>query len=92
MARSGGGRAAVAAGFIGGLLAGLVVWSYQMQRCRRDLFSKSPVKRFAALGYIGGHPGVETHQLLVEYLRWESNQLLRKRAEKLLHRMQRLLV
>ena len=92
MRRHAGRRGVAAAGFLGGLLAGLVVWSMQMNRCRRDLFSRSPVKRFAALGYLGGHPGVETAQLLGEYVRWESKPLLRKRAEKLLHRMHKHLV
>ena len=85
-------KTALAAAFVGGVLAGLVVWSVQMTRCRRDLFSRSPIKRYAALGYLGGHPGVETAQLLGEYVRWESTPLLRKRAEKLLQRMQRRLV
>lgn len=90
----GRGRAGgtLAAGFLGGVVAGLVVWSMQMRRCRRDLFSRSPIKRFAALGYLGGHPGVETAQLLSEYVRWENKPLLRKRGERLLQRMQQRLV
>ena len=89
---SGGGRNVAPAGFVGGILAGLVVWSLQMSRCRRDLFSRSPIKRFAALGYLGGNPGVETARLLTEYVRWETKPLLRKRAQKLLHRVQKHLV
>lgn len=76
------------AGFVGGLVAGLVVWSFQMKRSRRDLFSGNPIRRFAALGYLGGHPGVETAQLLVEYLRWETKPILRRRAQRLLRRME----
>lgn len=82
----------VAAGFLGGVLAGLVIWSMQMKRSRRDLFSRNALKRFAALGYLGGHPGVETAQLLTEYLRWESKPVLRQRAERLLQRMKGRLV
>ena len=81
-----------AAGFLGGVLAGLVIWSLQMKRSRRDLFSANPLKRYAALGYLGGHPGVETAQLLSEYLRWESKPELRQRAERLLQRMKGRLV
>lgn len=81
-----------AAGFIGGVLAGLVIWSIQMKRFRRDLFSRNALKRYAALGYLGGHPGVETAQLLSEYLRWESKPVLRRRAERLLQRMKGRLV
>ncbi len=82
----------VAAGFVGGVVAGLLVWSMQMNRSRRDLFSRNPIKRFAALGYLGGHPGIETVRLLTEYVRWEAQPLLRKRAQKLLHRVQEHLV
>ena len=82
----------VAAGFLGGALAGLVIWSMQMKRSRRDLFSRNALKRYAALGYLGGHPGVETAQLLTEYLRWESKPVLRQKAERLLQRMKGRLV
>jgi hypothetical protein len=77
----------VTAGFLGGLIIGLLVWSTQMQRCRRDLFSRSPVRRLAALGYIGGRPSVETARLLTEYVSWERRPALRRRAERLLRRM-----
>lgn len=79
---------AVTAGFLGGLIIGLLVWSTQMQRCRRDLFSRSPVRRLAALGYLGGRPSVETARLLTEYVSWERRPTLRRRAERLLRRMQ----
>jgi hypothetical protein len=79
---------AVTAGFLGGLIIGLLVWSTQIRRCRRDLFSKSPVRRLAALGYIGGRPGVDAARLLTEYVSWERRPILRRRAERLLRRMQ----
>ena len=82
----------LSAAFIGGVVAGLIVWSMQMSRSRRDLFSASAIRRLAALGYLGGHPGVETAQILTEYMRWEKTPSLRKRAERLLGRMQRYLV
>jgi hypothetical protein len=78
----------VTAGFVGGLIAGVVIWSLQMKRSRRDLFSTNALKRFAALGYLGGHPSVETAQLLTEYLRWESKPVLRRKAQRLLQRME----
>ena len=74
-------------GFVGGLFAGLIVWGAQMQRSRRDLFSRSPVRRLAALGFLGGQPGAETARLLVDYVRWESRPALRKRGQLLLRRM-----
>ncbi len=82
----------VAAGFLGGVVAGLVIWSVQMRSSRRELFSSSPMKRLAALGYLGSQPGLETARLLTEYSRWEKHPLLRKRAERLLKRMQPRLV
>ena len=78
----------VTAGFVGGMIAGVVIWSLQMKRSRRDLFSTNALKRFAALGYLGGHPSVETAQLLTEYLRWESKPVLRRKAQRLLQRME----
>ena len=81
------------AGFLGGVVAGLVVWSLQMQRSRRDLFSSNPVKRMAALGYLGGQPDgdgaahLETVHLLNEYVVWEKLPILRRRGQRLLQRM-----
>jgi len=79
---------AVTAGFLGGLIIGLVVWSTQIRRCRRDLFSRRPLRRLAALGYLGGRPSVDTARLLAEYLSWERRPVLRRRAERMLRRMQ----
>jgi len=78
----------VTAGLVGGMLAGLVLWSIQMQRSRRDLFSARPLRRLAALGYLGGQGGAETVRLLGEYIRWETNPALRRRAERLVTRLQ----
>lgn len=79
---------AVTAGFLGGLVLGAVVWSTQMRRSRRDLFSRSPVKRLAALGYLGGRPGLDTARILTDYVGWERHPLLRRRGERVLRRMQ----
>lgn len=80
---------ALSAAFVGGIVAGLVIWSVQMRRCRRDLFSPKPLRRLAALGYLAGQPGVESAQILTEYVAWEQQATLRKRAQRLLSRMQR---
>jgi hypothetical protein len=76
-----------AAGFIGGLAVGLVVWSSQVQRSRRELFSRSPVRRYAALGFLAGRPGVETARLLRDYVNWETRPALRRRGQHLLRRL-----
>jgi hypothetical protein len=75
-------------GFLGGLAAGFILWGAQLQRSRRDLFSRSPVRRLAALGYLGGQPGVETARLLQDYVKWEARPALRRRAQHLLRRME----
>ena len=77
----------VAAGFLGGLAAGMVVWGTQVHRSRRELFNPSPIRRLAALGFLAGRPGVETTRLLGDYVNWETRPVLRRRAESLLRRM-----
>ncbi len=42
--------ALMALGFLGGVAIGVVVWSRQQHRHRRDLFSRHPLRRLAALG------------------------------------------
>lgn len=83
---------ALASGFLAGVLLGAVVWSVQIQRSRRDLFSKQPMKRLAALGYLSGQPGLDTARILTDYVGWERHPGLRRRAERLLRRMQTNLV
>ena len=77
-----------AAGFVGGLAVGLVVWSTQVQRSRRELFSRSPMRRYAALGFLAGRPGAETARLLRDYVNWETRPVLRRRGRLLLRRME----
>lgn len=82
-------RVAIAVGFLGGVVAGAIVWSAQIHRSRRELFSRRPWRRLAALGYLAGRPGLDTVGLLTDYVRWEQHGPLRKRGERLLKRMQR---
>jgi hypothetical protein len=77
-----------AAGFVGGVAAGLLVWSTQVERSRRELFNRSPLRRFAALGFLAGQPGLESARLLADYVRWESRPALRRRGQLLLRRME----
>jgi hypothetical protein len=79
-------------GFVGGIAVGLVLWSLQMKRSRKELFSPSPMKRLAAMGYLGGVASLENVQLLTEYCRWEPNPMLQKRASRLLKAMKARLV
>ena len=79
--------ALVAAATVGGAILGMVVWGAQIERSKRDLFSRSRVRRMAALGYLSGRPSLDTARLLDEYIRWEKQPVLRRRGERMLRRM-----
>ena len=64
----------------------------QMSRHRRELFSRHPLRRLAALGYLARTPAsVDTVLLLRDFIAWEPRPLLRRRATAVLGRMERLL-
>ena len=77
--------------FVGGFAFGVFVWDGQMRHSRRDLFSRSPARRMAALGYLGGQPSVETARLLRDYVAWERRPTLRRSGQRALRRMEHLL-
>jgi hypothetical protein len=81
-------RIALGLGFLGGMVVGVVAWSAQIERSRRDLFAASAVRRMAALGSLSGRPGAQTARLLAEYVEWEPRPALRRRGERMLARMQ----
>ncbi len=86
-------RATVFAG--GALMGGMLGWLLaqgHIGRHREDLFSPRPLRRLAALGYLAGRPGVETIRLLRDYLAWESEPMLRRRAEGMVRRIEANLV
>jgi len=74
-----------------GVAVGALGWSVQLLQHRRSLFHPSPRKRLAALGYLRAHPSVDSARLLRDYLAWESHPLLRRRAQRVLRRTERLL-
>jgi hypothetical protein len=76
------------AGFAGGLLAGLIVWSQQTRRYRRDLFSRRKLRRLAALGYLRGQHTPDNVRLLRDYVNWETHAKLRRRGLRILRRME----
>ena len=78
----------VAAGFVVGAVAGVIVWSRQQHVDRRALFSGNPLRRLAALGYLRARPSVENARLLADYVKWESRPMLRRRGQALLRWIQ----
>jgi hypothetical protein len=76
------------AGFAGGLLMGLIVWSQQTRRYRRDLFSRRKLRRLAALGYLRGQHTPDNVRLLRDYVNWETHAKLRRRGLRILRRME----
>jgi hypothetical protein len=71
-------------GFLGGLLVGAALYSQQAHQHAGALFSRSPVRRYLALGYLRGQPSVDTVRLLSDYLDWEKSTRLRRRAQEVL--------
>ena len=68
---------------------GVLLVRDQISRSRRDLFSPHPLRRLAALEYLGTHaPSVDTILLLRDFLHWEPRPLLRKRAAAVLARLE----
>ena len=82
------GRRAAGAGFVMGVMAGLLVWGGWIHRSRRHLFGRNPVKRLAALGYVEGKPSIEGARLLRDYVAWEKRPALRRRGERALRKME----
>ena len=78
----------VAVGFLGGVAAGSLVWTHLQRQYRRNLFSKSPLRRVAALGYLRARPTVNTAQILREYVAWEPRAILRQRGAQMLKRIE----
>jgi hypothetical protein len=84
-------RQLAALGFIAGAACGALTWTRVQRQYRRDLFSPHPLRRFAALGYLGGRPTVNTARLLREYVAWENSPLLRRRGVSLMRRLEKTL-
>jgi hypothetical protein len=73
-----------AGGFLAGLALGAAAWSWLLATNRSGLFSKHPMRRFAAVGYLRARPSVDTARLLRDYIRWEPQPFLRRRAREVL--------
>ncbi len=68
---------------------GTLVVRDQISRHQRELFSPYPLRRLAALGYLGSRPAtVDTVLLLRDFIAREPRPLLRRRASAVLARME----
>jgi hypothetical protein len=81
----------VGIGFLGGVLTGLIVWSGQTHRARRELFSKRRLRRLAALGYLRGQRSIANVHVLRDYVAWEQHPGLRRRGHLILRQMEQAL-
>jgi len=71
---------------------GVLVVHDQIARHRRELFSSRPLRRMAALSYLAGREAtVEAVQLLRDFVAWEPKPMIRRRALRILNRMERTL-
>jgi len=73
-----------ASGLVAGAMAGWLLAQRRLSIHQRDLFSPRPLRRLAALGFLAGQTSVETIRLLRDYLAWERQPALRRRAEAIL--------
>lgn len=67
-------------GFVAGVACGALAWSHLQRQYRRDLFSRHPLRRFAALSYLRTRPSMGTLRLLRDYIAWERTPALRERG------------
>lgn len=79
------------AGFAAGVVAGALVWRRQQVAASDQLFAASPVRRAAAIGWLARQPTVENARVLRDYIRWERRPTLRRRGERALARILRVL-
>ncbi len=81
--------------YAGGLVVGAAMgWTLAQRRFsthREALFSPRPLRRLAALGFLAGKGDVETVRLLRDYLAWERQPMLRRRAATIVRRIEQTL-
>ena len=75
-------------GFVAGVACGALAWSHLQRQYRRDLFSRHPLRRFAALSYLRTRPSLGTLRLLREYIAWERTPALRERGVTLMRNIE----
>jgi hypothetical protein len=73
---------------VAGFAAGFAWWSGAQREHQRALYHPRPMRRLAALGFLSGRPTAGSVMTLREYLSWEKNPVLRRRARRLLARFE----
>lgn len=82
-------RPAFVLGLLLGAVGGYAWWTREQSRHRQALYSPKPMRRLAALGWLSGQEGsADAVLLLREYLEWEQNPVLQRRARRLLARFE----
>lgn len=71
-----------------GAVLGWVAAGSRERRHRERLFSASPLRRMAALGWLERQASPSTLHLLRDYLAWERHPMLRRRASRLARRFE----
>ncbi len=75
-----------------GAVAALATLAFrdQVQRHRKELFSRTPFRRLAALRHMAGEPAtIDAITVLRDFVAWEPRRLLRSQAAGVLARMER---
>jgi len=78
----------LAAAMMVGIALGWGVARQHFRRHQRDLFSASPLRRFAALGFLEDAATPDAIPLLRDYVAWEPHGVLRRRAVGLMRRLE----
>jgi hypothetical protein len=71
-----------------GFICGWYLAGRHVERHKTDLFSANRYRRLVALSYLAGQERVETMHLLRDYVAWEPTAALRRRAQRLVRRME----
>lgn len=71
-----------------GVVLGWYFAARHLEQHRTDLFSANRFRRLAALSYLAGQERVETVRLLRDYIAWEPSAALRKRAQRVMTRLE----
>jgi hypothetical protein len=83
-----GRGALLVVGALAGIVVGWRVAQRRLDRHRADLFSPVARRRADALAYLAGERSIEAARLLRDYLVWEAEPGLRRRAGVLLRRLE----